>query len=87
MLALPNTGRLSDAQRDGHACPWCGCPGPEVDLGTRPGPFGRPIRPWGCEPCVAAAARRVLAVHLRACQYCGPVRRCEAAVALKQLAA
>ncbi|MEU9640960.1 hypothetical protein [Streptomyces sp. NPDC048188] len=73
MLALPRTLSLTDSQREGEDCPWCGTElttGTRVDLGARPGPYGTTIHPWGCPACVAEQARKAYSLHSRTCTTC-----------------
>ncbi|MYU22859.1 hypothetical protein [Streptomyces sp. SID8352] len=88
MLALPQLRLLSDAQRDGRACPWCATSVTEdtgVDLGIRPSPAGVPIHPRGCRPCVHRVAATTYTKHPNGCDQCERRRPCEARRTLQLL--
>ncbi|MFH8805463.1 hypothetical protein ACH4F6_38980 [Streptomyces sp. NPDC017936] len=80
MLPLPQVIGLSDPQRRGAACVWCGTgltAETARDLGERPAPDGGLLFPRSCTPCACKEARRVFALHTRSCRRCTVHRRCE----------
>ena len=89
LLPLPKTADLSDAQRRGVNCVWCGIvltPDTARDLGQRPTAEGV-IFPRGCPSCVRSEAVRVHNVHSRNCTRCAADRTaCTVRRALRRLA-
>lgn len=89
MLALPHAPSLTEDQREGGTCPWCGTPltpATSIDLGVRPGPYGVTIHPRGCRACVNTEARRVYAHHCRVCSRCQMRQYCDTHQVLRRLA-
>lgn len=74
LLPLPKTSTLSDAQRRGVSCVWCGIvltSKTARGLGQRPAPGGGVFFPRGCPSCVRSEAAHVYTVHSRSwCPRC-----------------
>lgn len=65
---------MSDAQREGRACPWCNTPvtvTSGIDLGEEDLPrLGVTVHPVACRPCAIREARASFAHHCRMCGRC-----------------
>ncbi|MET7321537.1 hypothetical protein [Streptomyces sp. NPDC005549] len=71
---------MSDAQREGHACPWCNTPvtvETGIDLGEDHLPrLGVTVHPVACRPCAIREARESFAHHCRMCRRCNQGEYC-----------
>jgi len=94
LALLPLPERLSDAQRDGHVCVYCGrsvTTPTSVDLGSRIlGEEGgeRRVFPRACPICVSHEAIVELAAHClgkERCQDCKEAPICDTGSALNRL--
>jgi hypothetical protein len=65
---------MSDAQREGRACPWCNVEVTAetgIDLGEEHLPrLGVTVHPVACRPCAIREARESFAHHCRTCSRC-----------------
>lgn len=81
---------MSDAQREGRACPWCNTAvtaETSVDLGERDLPrFNAVIHPRACRPCTSREARASFAHHCRMCGACARDEVCADKMSLYRLA-
>lgn len=89
LLPLPDPEALTDAQRRGKDCVWCGIAlNAETarDLGERPAPDGVVMFPRGCGACTRKAAVLVYNGHSRTCEQCvDDPTLCETRRALRRL--
>jgi hypothetical protein len=81
---------MTDAQREGRACPWCNVEvtaETDYDLGERHlERVGDVIHPVACRPCTNQQAIKSHAHHCRTCTACTYGERCEDKLLLRRLA-